>query len=444
MQLDRNQQTLFVVLIIVALVSILFYLLEFEEVEVNLGYSKEAKKNRFLAAQLLLDRHGFDSERTIQYTLLDSLSSGVGFGEASFQVRESDTIILVNARGTVNGHRFDSLWRWVNNGGNLITSLENPFVGTLADDDLLHALGIYVISEYEDENVSERYGDKFIDDAAETEDNIERGVIDEEAGSEQMAKNGGGAEPEEKTFIYSDSKICRNNPDVLSLSSESLNIDFRSGNSFYFEEYSPSWVMLENSEYDSDYVAGSFSVGDGQVTMLRNTAIWRNPLIQCHDHAYFLLSLIERNSKVWILENRDAPSLFSLMYNYIPAALFAFLMTVVFVVWSALTRFGPLFQPQPIERRRFAEHIIASATFLWKRGEYTKLLYDLRVTIDSMMSRRVTSYEKKTVSEKVTLVEKFSHLNNRRLREALFKQEIETLDEFVEFVKILKMLKDNL
>lgn len=204
------------------------------------------------------------------------------------------------------------------------------------------------------------------------------------------------------------------------------------------------WLAGPSTEKEAAYVAGMFSVGGGSVTVLRNVEIWRNWNIQCHDHAYFLWSLVNKNGRVWFLENRHAPSLFSLALRHLPYTLLALCLLICMIIWSALTRFGPIFSPSTAARRSFAEHIEASANFLWKHCDRSLLLADLRAAIEQSMGRRVVGYEKKSRLEKVDLIAKLTRYEGKGLESAIYKQNIESDQEFIRLVKVLKQIKDSL
>jgi len=106
--------------------------LEWEEKEIDLGYSKEARQNDFLAAEIFLRKQGIQATTVKNLSLLDKHSW------RNLNLGAQDTIVIINGYKTLTQERYDSLYEWVENGGTLITSTQNPFIGThTSEEDVL-------------------------------------------------------------------------------------------------------------------------------------------------------------------------------------------------------------------------------------------------------------------------------------------------------------------
>jgi len=453
---NSHQQKIVVISIICMIVSgfayAYFFLLEWKEKEINLGYTKEAHRNSMLAAQMFLEKNDVDSEIVISFSLLDNIYPVDQSKVHAFLSKPGpqDNIILTNARGTVNGSRFKNIWQWVQSGGTLITTISNPYSDSLqGEDELFRALEVVTeknesLLDISLESMVGELGKITDDDQYFKEDLI---VDDMSQGDHDQLKNEVKTGSEREGFVYSDALACNNTKFTkiaLPLQNDALKVDFGFGDFLNYGNYVPEWLATSEVGGEQRIVAAGFNVEAGKIFVLRNTRIWHNHLIQCHDHAYFLWSLINKNEKVWFLENRDSPSLFSLVLRYLPYGFAGLCATLVLAVWSALSRFGPLFNPQPVSRRSFAEHIEANARFLWRQSHYPLLIDGLRNTIESAMATRVTGYEKKPDKEKLRYVTKFTPVEEDLVRLALFKTDIETSGEFIQFVKILKEIKGHL
>ena len=144
--------------------------LVWEEKEIDLGYSKEAKQNDYLAAEIFLRKQGVQATSIKNLSLLDKHSW------RNIVLGAQDTIVLINGNKTLTSARYDSLYEWIENGGTFITSTRNPFVGAHTDqEDLL--LRDFNITPAEDSKVAEaielleKLSDSFDDeDQDETED----------------------------------------------------------------------------------------------------------------------------------------------------------------------------------------------------------------------------------------------------------------------------------
>jgi hypothetical protein len=133
--------------------------LKWEEKEVDLGYSKEAIQNNFLAAEIFLRKHGVQATTVKNLSLLDKHSW------RNIELGAHDTIVIINGYKTLSEERYDSLYEWVENGGTLITSTQNPFVGTHTseEDVLLSDFNIELAPEERDEDDRDAF-DKLADE----------------------------------------------------------------------------------------------------------------------------------------------------------------------------------------------------------------------------------------------------------------------------------------
>src|SRR5690606_41164547 len=71
------------------------------------------------------------------------------------RVGPRDTLVLLNAHKMLRGQRLDNLLSWVEKGGTVITSTNNPFVGNEGSDPLLDQFGI-TVNESEDQPFTEQ------------------------------------------------------------------------------------------------------------------------------------------------------------------------------------------------------------------------------------------------------------------------------------------------
>jgi len=448
---DRSKKIIvftFAVLIVAGLVWAYYNLLDWKQKEENLGYSKEAQKNPWLAASLFLDRQSISFERKIALAILDNLGGDASDIETP---GNEDTLILVNSRGVIRGPRFENLWRWVENGGTLITSYENPFIGDLlTEDDLFQALGVYVIEQSPKsitntvkEVLEELNHPQDVDDSDPLHDDEQAENVQDGENNREQKIPSETSEDDSETFVFSDALACRKSViDYPFASGEDVKAHAQGTRFIEYDDYDPQWVATRGEDEYEQIISASFPVGEGEIVVLQSTTIWRNQFIQCHDHAYLLWSLVNLYGKVWLLENRDAPSLFALMLNYLPYAFLSFCLLLVLFVWSALTRFGPVFSSEQLSRRSFAEHIKASGTLLWKHRKYSLLIAELRASVEHIMSRRVVGFGRKSENEKLEHVAEFTRIEPELIRDALFKKEIKNLNQFIEFVKVLKKIKD--
>ncbi|PUA28865.1 MAG: hypothetical protein B0W54_10655 [Cellvibrio sp. 79] len=165
--------------------------LVWEEKEIDLGYSKEALQNEFLAAEIFLRKHG------IQATTVKNLSLLTSHRWRNIELGRDDTLVLINANKTLDEDRYDSLYEWVESGGTLITSTQNPFIGTHTNEEdlLLSDFGITPAEEESKEakDLLDAIADELDEEKEDKPDNKENkektGTTTEKSSGEEKSVN---------------------------------------------------------------------------------------------------------------------------------------------------------------------------------------------------------------------------------------------------------------
>ncbi len=428
-------------ILIGAMVYVFYFYAEVTSKDVNRGYSKAAKKNPYLAAELYLHARDVEAEFSLRYTLLDNIGRSSSESEAIFQ--SNDTLVLENIRGIVSGPRYDKVMRWVSQGGTVVLSLDNVFLGERASDELSKWLGVSATSiDYSNDDNSEEAP------STSSENKVpEIGPSDKDKQTKNSSKKVE-AKSEDSSFVYSDTSACyaEQAHQIRLASAEEIDVYFYGRPSFIaLGEHKPAWFSAETHGNNPPYVsAASFPYGDGHIHVIRSSGLWRNPWIQCHDNAYFLWSLINPQGKVWIIENRDAPSLFVLLWRYLQMGVWWVMASVTILLWFAFMRVGPAFEYKESTRRRFVEHIKADAVFVWKRRGLGALLEALRVSTTRRLLRKIHGYENKSTDEKIASIRQFIDIDAQAIGFALFEKNIKNHSEFINAIKVLKRLKEQL
>lgn len=404
-----------------------FFLLKWTEEEVDMGPTREAGKNPFLAAEMYLNRQNMETEVTRNFSLFDNLELD---GE---KIGDKDTIIVIDGRGAIKENRFSKLYQWVEQGGTLITSTANPFIGLSSEDPILNALGLEVL-ESED---------------METEDT----ETDEPASGEESAgEEGNEDETETKADTDTLTEIFKAiNPDacdtlatptLIEFDSEegALEADFYARNTILFYDEEPSgWVS------NTDGVVLTYhEVGNGYIYVTVDNQIWRNTRIHCFDHAYVLWQMVNPDGKVWFVMNQDAPSLTAMIWAASPVAVTGALLTLLLWLWRSGVRLGPVYHPRRIERRNFAEHIHANAVFLWRHHRQQTLLDQLKKDIAIKVARRIRDFDELPQSEQLTHLEQLTSFDRTDIYQAYFRPLEKSRQHFLFACKTLKQIKDKL
>lgn len=408
-----------------------FYLLKWNEEEVDMGPTREAGKNPFLAAEMYLNRQNMETEVTRNFSLFDKLELD---GE---QVGDQDTIIVIDGRGAIKENRFDKLSQWIEQGGTLVTSTANPFIGFSAGDDpILDALGLEVTETEEIE--TEAIGtDEIEEEKSASDENLseEDSKEDEpEAEADMLAEIFKAINPDACDAVATPTRIEFDGEDGA------LEADFYSRNSILFYDEEPTaWVS------NTDGVALTYhEFGNGYIYVTVDNQIWRNNRIHCFDHAYVLWQLVNPNGKVWFVINQDAPSLTAMIWTASPVAVTGALLTLLLWLWRSGIRLGPVYHPRRIERRNFAEHIHANAVFLWRHHQQQTLLDQLKKDIAVKVTRRIRDFDQLPESEQLTHLEQLTGFDRTDIYQAYFRPLEKSRQQFLFACKTLKQVKDKL
>lgn len=458
-----NQLLIWILLVFIGVWSYCYYFVfDVEEITRHKGYSKEAQRNPFLAAHLFLSEFGVESEYFNHYGPLSDLTVGTEkqAGSQSSHISLDDTVVLLNAHGTLNGELFYSLWDWMDAGGTLVLSLENPFMGEHRKDEFAEALGVGLkklapMREYP--RSWDAVEEKNPEDSLETVDIVETPTEQHDADNKDLGAEAstdlegsmpGGDKRAGDINKMSDQYACAGGKTTLveHFSAEApIQLRFGRGQYFSVEEDYVEWVVDERHYDDKYYHAlAKYFIGSGEVYVLRSTQLWKNKTIQCHDNAYFLSQLVKPGAKVWFIENHEAPSLFELLKSNLFSVILACMILVTFILWRSVVRYGPIVSNRSTSRRRFSEHIFASTLFIWRMRGSGFLLSLVRKNLETILKTKNYQYEQLPVNEKVRYIKQYTDIEAEKIHFALFSETGESVNEFSESIKILKQLKGEL
>ncbi len=133
----------------------------------------------------------------------------------------------------------------------------------------------------------------------------------------------------------------------------------------------------------------TYSIGEGIVTVLSDLWFIENDAIEKYDHAQFLWHLVNVKqpvTRVWLVRQRllprseatdsqqaQVPTLWQLLWLHGWTIILSVATLILFWLWFASRRFGPVLPEPPLTRRRLLEHIEASGHFLWQHGQAQRL-----------------------------------------------------------------------
>ena len=160
------------------------------------------------------------------------------------------------------------------------------------------------------------------------------------------------------------------------------------------------------------------NLGQGSVTVVTDSDLWKTPGIGQHDNAW-LLWYLNQGTGVTLLFNSDVDDLFTLLMRYFPQALVALAALIALALWQAGMRQGPIQAPAPKARRQLQEHLEASADFLLRRSGQGPLLHALQRDILRAARRRHPGFEHLDTAEQWQVLEHLTRQPSHVISQAL-------------------------
>ncbi|WP_339542293.1 DUF4350 domain-containing protein [Pseudomonas sp. JAI120] len=303
----------------------------YEEV-VDRGPSPEAMANPYLAAEHFLRQQGLAVEHANGLERLTTLPA------------KGNSLLLLGERGNMSPRQVGQLLDWAKSGGHLLVVAE-----ALWDEE------------------AGKSGDMLLDRL-----HIHQALSDEPDDPAPARKN----KAPDLTKLYVDNDTA---PAYFSFDTDFNLIDPKHQAQFSANSARSSHLM-------------QLDVGQGRVTVITDSDLWKTPAIGKHDNAW-LLWYLAQGTAVTLLFNSNVDDLFTLLLRYFPQALVALIALIALALWQAGMRQGPIQAPAPKARRQLQEHLKASADFLLRRSGQGTLLQALQRDILRAARRRHPGFE---------------------------------------------------
>lgn len=306
--------------------------------QVWIGFSGDAARDRFMAAELFLVRMGVE----------------VSLGRSAARLGDLDkarvAVVPARRQSLVPGE-IDTLVRWVSAGGHLIVQAE----GADVDDPLLEELGVPIAG-------------------GRAPDARNRTRRDNQSGG-APARNEAPAEDAEME-AHDDPKYTRRYGRLADImlpkASEPIIVQVRNPIAFAPEARKPDYQWRD--AHDGVHLA-TFVVERGRVTVL-STLPFTNVLIDSHDHAGLLYHLVHWDTSSPVVRFFDwggRRALWRWLLEQAPYAAIALALAIAGWIWRVSVRFGPIAPDPPPTRKRLLDHLAAIGRFQWRRGQTEEL-----------------------------------------------------------------------
>lgn len=442
------------VIVAVGLVAYLAYVFfqVFERVEekVDLGWQAKARKNPYLAVQLLVEGRGQS------LNVFDSVQK-IGALEGY------DFIYLADSKLLLSENRLSEILDWVKAGGHLMVRASSQ--SDTYTDKLLDTFEISIEDTQYDEFFSafEDADDSDQNESAEDEDSdqpdpkeVGQRVADElRRYNESLQKtNSTDQEGELPTVRESleqyDQQVDSERITYLNFGDDNysvkvaLNVGAQlSHPAMYDEDWQKAQqnvIYWKGTDYGVHFMQIEFE--HGLVSVMTDSALFDSAAIGHLDHAHLWEVLSGDNAA--IIYGSNMPGLFTIIWRAMPELSLALLALMFFKIWQVAGHFGPQKPELELARRSFHEHLLASAGFLWRNQRQAKLLSPLREEIMTLASARITGFHSAKREAQMKLLAEHSELAPEVVHDAMFIEKPLNEDGFTKLVQVLQELRKSL
>lgn len=430
-----------------ALLALWYRSLEWETKQVDLGPTQEARQNPVLALQRLLEA------REVPVTLVRGFGTLERLELNNTPIGSRDTLVLLNAGRSLRESQVESLWHWMEDGGRLLVTADNPYFD-MEDlgDPLLDRLGLSLNYDYWDlleEDDEDSSGEAGTEEQAsdENETRADQTPTETEAQPESAAEE---TDPPQKDSAPPKESVppkekCDWDHVTLPVQlpdhpEDNLAMEFGSGLSFVAEE--PVGRVL--AAYETQIFLLREQVGAGSIHLLPSLEPLENDTIHCADNAFVLWQLLKDSDHVWLALNADSPSFWLYLWRFSALGCALLLAALAVWLWYRVPRFGPVLEPHTLERRQFMDHIHASAQFILRHQGNSDLVETLREELWLHLRLRHPGLERLDPAAQVERIGQFSGMATADVHLALFRALPVPAPDFVEIVQRLQHLRNAL
>ncbi|WHI45138.1 DUF4350 domain-containing protein [Microbulbifer sp. VAAF005] len=418
----------------VALVWLFLTFYERYSKEIDSGWSMEARRNPYLAAERYLTNIQLTPRQADNISVLQGLTPDA-------------TLFISSSSQVYNPTKAQELIEWVQRGGHAIvvayTGNFDSDTGRSENRDwLLESMNVSLRKGHSDFELQETLEQLFGEDAVLEPEQSPADAMREHNRNLDKGETEEGSEKQEEP----------RNPDVSEENLVTLPVEGGSEIQLYLNAshllYHPSfndetitdgpvfWAKVWRDDVGVPFM--QFERGNGVITLMTDSTLWQSQRIGHFDHAYFLQLLAGEGEFVFLTRPRFE-SLPKVARQY--AAEFFIAGALALLAWLLLhgRRFGPL-QPEPeVSRRSLLEHISACGHYYWQDDQCEALLRGHREEILRQLgATHINAGKKRKLCDKLCAS---TGMDEQQLVETLWGKPPTTEETFTEHMRNLQRIE---
>lgn len=449
--MKRDQWLLYGLLALGAIAVIYWYTsLDWKEQEIDTGPTAEARQNPYLALQMVLRDKGINNDFQRGFSGLNQLK----FGDRV--LGRTDTLVLIHTYQGIYDSHLEALWQWVENGGHLIVTADNPFIkaDSHLDDPLLDRLGLALETnaDYQWPELGEN------DDEEDEGDEGDEGRDEPPANSSASPANADNLTDSENTATEKAKRNCdRATTAQMGWQDTTIPLTIISSDRARLYQYDEQSQVLayqedfahlgndEEEDYDNEYIeVARLRVGSGYIDAYASDISLTNDNIACYDNGYAFWQLVKDSPQVWLAVNADRPSFWREMWALSAVGCVALIAALALWVWQQGVRFGPVLPIDRSQRRHFIDHIRASGMFIYRNDGSATLMQTLREDIQQKMQIKYSQYLQLGPDQQLEKLQQLTAMPSDDIQLAMFHPLPLPAGLLVDSVRKLQHLRNSL
>lgn len=157
----------------------------------------------------------------------------------------------------------------------------------------------------------------------------------------------------------------------LRVAGKMLSVDTARMPRFAFGKHQPDRQIADSK----GALVVNYVYGQGSVTLVAHSGVYRNAQICLLDHAELLVHLVgETPRRLWIVHEPLVPNLWRWLREQAVWPLSAAALALALALWRYSARFGPMLPEPPRGRLSFRDHLVASGRFHWRQRNASRWL----------------------------------------------------------------------